>query len=82
MAWTQLHYKAIGLYAKQNNLKVALGSFPIARFVDKDGKEIAKNIQHLMIAYQTNKKEETKERKRLKVVEEKSKPWQARSKLD
>lgn len=79
-SWTGEHYKAIANYAKQHDYKIAMGSYPIARFIDQDGKEVTAEISKLVQEYHTNKKDEAKERRRIKQEEENRKPWHERFK--
>ncbi len=68
--WSRDHYKAIDSYAKRNELRMALSSWPIANFIDKDGKTIQVDVKTLMADYWTVKSEEERE-KRLKKREDK-----------
>jgi hypothetical protein len=81
VTWSADHYKAIALYAKRNELRMSLSVYPKANFVDKNGKQITKDIMDLMLEYRTNKLEEDRERRRKKQEEENQKPWTERRKL-
>ena len=81
-SWTSEHYKAIANWAKRNDLRIAMGSYPNAQFLTKDGESKSWDISELVKEYQTNKKDEARERRRLKVEEENRKPWHERYKQD
>lgn len=78
--WQKRHYEAIADYAKKNGYRMAMGRFPNAQFVDKNGEQITKHINDILVEYQISKNDEAKERKRLKNEEERNKPWQERFK--
>lgn len=80
MPWTSEQYKAIAGYAKRHDLRIAMCTHPTARFVDKDGKAVERNINDLVVEHTTNKNEEAREKRRLKVEEENRKPWHERFK--
>lgn len=77
-SWTKEHYQAMDYWAKRNGLKIAMGSHPTARFIDKDGKEKTYQIGELVREYTTQKAEEKKEHRRLKQEEERNKQWARR----
>ena len=80
MAWEAKHYKAIGYWAKSRNLRIALGSYPVAHFIDEKGKESKVHINVILKAFEVNKKEEERERRRVKQEEERNRPWAERFK--
>lgn len=86
MAWTTEQYKAIAAYAKRHEYRMQMASSvgldPKAAFLDKDGREIKVPISEVVLQYQVNKKEEAKERRRIKQEEERNKPWHQRFKKD
>lgn len=71
-SWTPEHYRAIDTYAKRNRLRVTLGSFPTARFLDSDGKLVSKHINDVVKDYQAWKLEEAREKRRNKRLEERN----------
>jgi hypothetical protein len=79
-SWQKKHYEAMADYAKRNELRLAMGRYPNAQFIDKDGKQITKHINDLLVEHETSKKDSDRERRRVKIEEENRKPWHERFK--
>lgn len=81
-SWTTQHYKAITYWAKHQGWNMTLCSYPNAKFLDQDNNIKTVHIDELLKEFETNKKEEARERRRLKQSEENSRPWNERFKRD
>lgn len=66
-SWTPQQWRAVAWYAQENDLVPALSAHPIIYFhVKATGEEIKGEISELVDLYKTNKREESKERARMR----------------
>lgn len=71
MAYTPVQWRAIERYSKVHSLKPMLSAYPHVSFVDAEGEEQTVHISSLVDFYQSDKKQESLERARLKRLERK-----------